>query len=116
MKNIVLSTRNIDDFISEIANEVVKKIELWNIKPQTSIKQPEKLLTVQEAADFLHLTVPTVYSKVSRGELPFMKRSKRLYFSRDELLIYVKEGRRKTIEEVEGQNLSDLMRKIKRKG
>ena len=57
--------------------------------------QPEQFLTIQEAADFLSLSVPTMYSKVSKGELPVMKRSKRLYFSRTELLEYIKGGRKK---------------------
>jgi excisionase family DNA binding protein len=64
-------------------------------------KNPEKLFTVQGAAQFLNLTVPTIYSKVSRGELPVMKRSKRLYFSRTELMEYIKEGRKKSNAEIE---------------
>lgn len=66
-------------------------------------KQLDELLTVQAAAEFLSLTVPTMYSKVSRGELPVMKRSKRLYFSRTELLEYLKEGRKKTNSEIEAE-------------
>ncbi len=63
--------------------------------------QPEQLLIIQEAAEFLSLTVPTIYSKVSKGELPVMKRSKRLYFSRTELLEYLKDGRKKSNAEIE---------------
>lgn len=72
-------------------------------QPQTvdTTDQPEKLLTIQEAAEFLSLTVPTMYSKVSKGELPVMKRAKRLYFSRTELLDYLKQGRKKTNAEIE---------------
>ncbi len=64
-------------------------------------EQPEKLLTIQQAADFLSLSVPTMYTKVSRGELPVMKRSKRLYFSRTELIEYLKDGRKSTNAEIE---------------
>lgn len=64
-------------------------------------EQPEQLLTIQEAAQFLNLTVPTIYSKVSKGELPVMKRSKRLYFSSTELMEYIKEGRKKSNAEIE---------------
>jgi len=64
-------------------------------------EQPEQLLTIQEAAEFLSLSVPTIYSKVSKGELPVMKRSKRLYFSRIELLEYLKDGRKKSNAEIE---------------
>jgi len=64
-------------------------------------EQHEQFLTIQEAAEFLHLTVPTMYSKVSKGELPYMKRGKRLYFSRTQLMEYLKEGRKKSNAEIE---------------
>ena len=54
------------------------------------------------------LTKPTLYSKVSKGEIPFMKGSKRLYFSREELLNYIKEGKRMTHNEVKN-NVSDFL-------
>lgn len=66
-------------------------------------EKAEKLFTIQEAADFLSLSVATLYSKVSRGEIPVMKRTKRLYFSRTELLEYVKKGRRKSNYEIEAE-------------
>jgi excisionase family DNA binding protein len=65
-----------------------------------SINESENLLTVQEAANFLNLAKPTIYSKVHKRELPFMKRGKRLYFSQSELLEYIKEGRRQTATEI----------------
>jgi excisionase family DNA binding protein len=66
-------------------------------------KQPEtdKLLTIQEAAEFLRLTVPTIYGKVHRNELPYMKRGKRVYFSSRELMEYLKAGRVKSNAEIE---------------
>jgi excisionase family DNA binding protein len=65
-------------------------------------EKPEQLLTVQEAAALLHLTVPTLYSKHSKGELPGVcKRGKRLYFSKQSLIEWVKEGRKKSNAEIE---------------
>jgi excisionase family DNA binding protein len=63
--------------------------------------QPEtdELLTVQGAAKFLSLSVTTVYTLISKGELPVMKRSKRCYFSKVELINYLKQGRKKTLAE-----------------
>lgn len=58
--------------------------------------QSDQLLTVDQAAKFLNLTKPTIYSKVSKGELPYMKKGKRLYFSKDELLEYIKSGKKET--------------------
>jgi excisionase family DNA binding protein len=68
---------------------------LRNDKSKKEEAPEDVIMTIQEAAEFLSLTVPTMYSKVSKGELPFMKRGKRLYFSRTELMEYVKAGRKK---------------------
>ncbi len=75
--------------------------------------EKEELLTVQEAAAFLSLSVPTIYSKVNKGELPVMKRSKRLYFSNYELMDYLKEGRIKTNSELD-QEADSYLQKTKR--
>src|SRR5690554_3617108 len=90
-KAVIMLTKE----VSELKRLLIEKQE------QKPTDQPEQLLTIQEAAEFLSLTVPTMYSKVSKGELPVMKRGKRLYFSRTELLEYLKEGRRKTNAEIE---------------
>lgn len=62
-------------------------------------KETDELLTVQDTAKFLSLSVPTVYGLISKGELPVMKRSKRCYFSKVELINYLKQGRKKTLAE-----------------
>ena len=97
MNNVVLSTRNIDDFISDLADEVVRKIELRNLNSQTSQTEQDELLTVPDAAKLLSLSVPSIYGLIHKGELPVMKRSKRCYFSKMELIAYLKQGRKKTI-------------------
>lgn len=75
-------------------------LDLKHPAPKVEAEQVD-FLDVNGAAEFLKLTVPTVYSKVSRGELPVMKQGKKLYFDRDELANYVKEGRRITNREAE---------------
>jgi len=75
-----------------------------------------ELLTIEQAADFLSLTKPTIYSMVSRGEIPYMKQKKRLYFSRGDLISYVKQGRRKTNAEIaaDADNFLVTKRKVGR--
>lgn len=53
----------------------------------------EELMTVDEAASLLRLSVSRVYTLISKNELPYIKRTKRCYFLRSELLSYLKEGR-----------------------
>ena len=62
--------------------------------------EAERILNVKEASEFLDLTIPTLYTKVSKKEIPFMKRSGRLYFSIDELIAYLKAGRQVTKQEM----------------
>ena len=81
--------------ISELKRLIVEKGE------DKSTETPEQFLTIQEAAQFLNLTVPTLYSKVSRRELPVMKRGKRLYFSNAELIDYIKDVRKKSNSQIE---------------
>jgi len=101
--------------LSNIIENSVRRALSENLKPvfETSVDE-HKLLTIKQAAEFLNLSVPTVYSKVSRGELPVMKRSKRLYFSKAELLDYIKGGRKKTNSEIESEALQSLVRKQRR--
>jgi excisionase family DNA binding protein len=93
--DLPLAVKMLAHEVSELKHLLIQKQE------QPTTEQPEQLLTVQEAAQFLNLTVPTIYSKVSKGELPVMKRSKRLYFSNTELMEYLKEGRKKSNVEIE---------------
>ena len=91
--------------VSELKSLLIEKQE------QPTTDQPEQFLTIQEAAEFLRLSVPTLYSKVSKGELPVMKRGKRLYFSRTELMEYIKEGRKKSNAEIEQEVKANLLSK-----
>lgn len=88
----------LSDLIKSSVRMVLKESHQQKVEP---IQQPERFLTIQEASEFLSLSVPTIYSKVSKGELPVMKRSKRLYFSNSELLEYLKGGRKKTSSEIQ---------------
>jgi len=63
--------------------------------------QKDEILSVQEAAAFLKLAVPTIHTMVSRAEIPANKAGKKLYFLRDELTDWIKQGRKKTAKELQ---------------
>ena len=91
-KAVIMLTKEISE---------LKKMLTQRQEEEKTQEPTEKLLSVQETAKFLNLSIPTIYSKVSKRELPFMKRGKRLYFSSTELLEYLKEGRSKSNKEIE---------------
>jgi len=82
--------------------ESIKQILLKNTK-ESAQPAADQLLTIQEVADYLKLAVPTIYGLVSRSSIPCMKRGKRLYFSKDEISVWLKEGKKKTIAELDAE-------------
>lgn len=91
--------------LPEAVTELTKKVDelykvIKNVQPQEAVDQ---YLTVDETAKFLNLSVPTIYSKVSKRELPYSKRGKRLYFLKSDLEDYLKGGRVKTVQEIESE-------------
>jgi len=100
-----LSFEQLPQAISLLTKEVseLKQLLQQSINPQPAPAPQDQLFTIQQAAAFLGLTVATMYTKVSKAELPVMKRGKRLYFSQTELTEYLKTGRKQTYAEVTEQ-------------
>lgn len=91
MGNVVLSPIDPEYLIDMIAEKIAKKTSAIAMEQPKESK--DDFLTIQQAAEFLKLSVPTIYSKVSKRQLPFMKRGKRLYFSLKELSDYLNGGK-----------------------
>jgi len=86
-------------FIVGELTEIKRMIEYQNPKP------PEKRVPI-EIDDACHLVKKarsTIYALVSRGELPAYKRGKRLYFYEDELINWIEEGKKKTIQDIRSE-------------
>ena len=96
------------DFIYESVKEQLQEFSS-KFNANSTEETKDKILDIKGASILLNLTVPTIYSKVSKGELPFMKRSKRLYFSTMELMQYLKQGRKKSNFEIEQEAEADLL-------
>jgi len=74
---------------------------LFNQSITNAEKPEDELFSIQQTADFLNLTKQTIYGKVSKNEIPFMKRGNRLYFSKTDLMTYLKEGHRASISQLD---------------
>jgi excisionase family DNA binding protein len=84
--------------VSELKRLFIEKQE------QAPTDQPDQLLTIQQVGELLHLRRPTIYSKVSKNELPGVcKQGKRLYFDRQTIIDWIKQGRKLTNAEIEQQ-------------
>ena len=85
--------------LPQAVTQLLDKLEnierLLLIKSNTPQPESDILLTIKQAAEILHLSVPTIYGLVQRAEVPVCKRGKRLYFSRQELTTWIMAGRKK---------------------
>lgn len=105
---IMITFENLPTAVTTLLKEVGELKELFLNQNSQTLPTPEALLTIQQASEFLNLSVPTIYSKVSKGELPVMKQGKRLYFSSIELMQFIKDGRIKTNAEIEAEAVDYL--------
>ncbi len=104
--------------LPQAVTQLLDKLEnierLLLIKSNTPQPESDILLTIKQAAEILHLSVPTIYGLVQRAEVPVCKRGKRLYFSKQELTTWIMAGRKKTISEIEAEVSTYLPMRKKR--
>lgn len=81
--------------------QILIEIRANQAQPNQVELTSNQLLTVTEAAAHLRLAVPTLYGLVQRSKIPVCKRGKRLYFDEAELTTWIKEGRKKTAQEID---------------
>lgn len=101
MDRTVLISLPVEDLQSLIMDCVNSCLKHYPFSPAKAPESQDDILTVEQLAVFLDLTVPTIYSKTCKGELPSMKRGKRLYFSREKITDYLKQGGRETYAQIE---------------
>jgi len=63
------------------------------------LKPVNEIIGIGEACDLLNLAKPTIYTRTSKGTIPHFKKGKKLYFRRSELLAWIDEGRRNTVDQ-----------------
>jgi len=90
---LVISNR-----LSNIEN-LLLNANLQNQK--TTEHKDDELLTTEQTAEFLSLSKFTLYGLINRREIPCMKRSKRVYFLKKDLLEYLQQGKMKTVSEIQ---------------
>lgn len=94
-------------------NRRLERIEDLLLDRSMPQKAEPDLMSINEASSFLNLTVATLYSMVSRKQIPHSKRGKKLYFSRIELSEYVRDGRVLTNAEVKKNAVRNAAKAMK---
>ena len=95
MPNIL---KRIEDRLDKIEEILIDRIQ--NELPEIDF------IGAQEACEILKISLATLYSKVSLREVPYYKKGNRLHFSKTELLHWIREGKRKSLSELNEQGNS----------
>lgn len=80
--------------LTQLLTDVAKKLDHLPSSPTTHFN-------VNQAAHYLDMAKPTLYTLTSRREIPHMKRGKKLYFNKTELDNWLQEHRKKTVKETQ---------------
>jgi excisionase family DNA binding protein len=110
MENVVFTQLSIPE-IRQLFRQELETYFANQKQGNTTQPEPEQLLTVQQAAELLNLSVPTLYGYTQRAEIPVCKRGKRLYFSKQSLFEWIKDGRKKTLAETASEAENYLKKK-----
>jgi excisionase family DNA binding protein len=89
--------------LPEVVRQLFEKVErIEALMAELEPKEPDEneILNIEEAAEFLKVSVGALYTKVSRQEIPYSKPGKRLYFNRIDLKEWIRLGKRKTLTEI----------------
>lgn len=94
MENIIVLPK---EELSILIEEAVRKVLTEQTAPQTK----DKLMSIDDAANFLNVSKSTIYTWTSNKQIPFLKRGKRLYFKEADLLKWLDKGKQKTQDEID---------------
>jgi predicted DNA-binding transcriptional regulator AlpA len=93
--------------VAEVKKDLKELKALLQIKDenQPSADDPK---TIDEIVELTGYTKPTIYGYCQKNKIPYHKKNGRLFFFKSEIIVWIKEGKQKTILEV-NKNVDDLL-------
>lgn len=94
----------LEEFFTPIFERSLTEVMQKQFRASDSHKNYQNdILSANEAAQFIGVSLPTLYGLTSARKIPHNKRGKRLYFDRQELVAWIREGKRKSMSEIEDE-------------
>jgi hypothetical protein len=93
--NILPMDHQFSDIISRLS-----RIEaaLASKHPAFGYLEPDHYLNVNDVANMLHITPQSIYRLVMLRKIPHRKVNKKLFFTRKEIIAYIENNKRSTVE------------------
>lgn len=109
-----ISFDKLPEAVAHLIKEVtqIKELVVCN-QNQNSTPTKRVPIGIEEACLIIGKAKPTVYALVRKRLLPSYKNGKKLYFFEDELVEWISNSKRKTIQEIEAEVKADYQTRFK---
>ena len=111
MERILFEGCSKNEFIEELKQFIQEELDKNNL----TITQIEPPCNIEEATDFVGVALGTMYEYTSKRIIPHYKKGKRLFFFKSELSEWLKEGKVKTLKDIDQEAKDYLLNKNKPK-
>jgi predicted DNA-binding transcriptional regulator AlpA len=98
--------------LTNIENMLISLTDITSCSINPQKENEEDIGGISLAEHVTGLATPTIYALVSKSKIPYMKRGKKLYFSKTELIAWIRSGKNKSGSE---KSFDVLAQKNKRK-
>lgn len=105
-----ISFDNLPQAVAHLVNELETIKSLVEKSQRPTVKEQRVPIGIDEACKLIGKAKPTVYTLVRKRILPSYKNGKKLYFFRNELLEWIENGKRKTLEEINDDSQSYILK------
>jgi excisionase family DNA binding protein len=96
MSQVIVTTKEeLEQFIRSAIERAVASISL----PSKAIQQ--EYLNAKQAAEYLGISLPTLYKYSSEGSITLIKKTKQLRFRKSDLDQWLNEGNKRSIRQIE---------------
>ena len=99
-KTVVVSTEELENIILDCVDRCLSVFK----KELIPTRMESDIISAKEAAEYIKISIPTLYKFTAAGDLPFIKRHGKLLFSKKELTAWLMEGSSKqptTLKQIE---------------
>ena len=96
-----ISFENLPKAVAFLSHQIEELKTIVKNKDTIEINNKKIPISIDQACTIIKKAKPTVYTLVRKRQIPHYKNGKKLYFYEDELLDWIAQGKRKTIQEID---------------
>lgn len=98
-----ISFENLPKAVAHLVSEIAQIKAIVEKGQKPNIPEKRIPIDIERACEIISKAKPTIYALVRKRLIPSYKNGKKLYFFEDELLEWISNGKRKTLQEIESE-------------